>query len=407
MHLLGLSIWLAYSAVLYTNFAFESSHDYYDYDQDEVDALETSEPDLEERLRSAGSVDELMRLIYPTYWNVLKCRSKRTSTPHFTAREQREHRKLSTADTRSEELTFAAAFFNFDIFASIQAEWRKTLCMPREVCIDVGREIGATTHTFYKPPCVSVYRCGGCCNNEEHQCMNISTSYVGKTLLEITVPVTQPPKPVTISFANHTSCSCLSKLDVYRQRHSIIRRALPECHVANKTCPKNQIWSDGFCRCLSVHDTLFPQYHSDFFDQDFCGPHKELDEDTCQCVCRRDLQASGCGPRRHLDKRTCQCACKTQPSSCGPHHTFNKDTCQCTCSRVCPSNHPLNRTKCTCECSESASKCFLKGRRFQPTTCSCYRLPCHVDAKKRRCEDGFHFSEEVCHCIPNYWRRPN
>ncbi|XP_026873352.2 vascular endothelial growth factor C [Electrophorus electricus] len=403
MHLLGLSVWLACSAILYTNFAFESSHDYYDYDQDEVDAPETSQPYFEERLRSAGSVDELMRLLYPTYWKVQKCRSKRTSTSRFTPRE---HHELTTADVRPDDPTFAAAFFNFDIFASIQAEWRKTLCMPREVCIDVGKEIGSTTHTFYKPPCVSVYRCGGCCNNEEHQCMNITTSYVGKTLLEITVPVKHPPSPVTISFANHTSCSCLSKLDVYRQRHSIIRRALPECHAVNKTCPKNQIWSDGYCRC--VHDTLFPQYHSDFVDQDLCGPHKELDEDTCQCVCRRDLQTSRCGPLRHLDRGTCQCACRAQLSPCGPHHTFNKDTCQCTCTRTCPSSHPLNHTKCTCECTESTRTCFLKGKRFQPATCSCYRLPCLMDPKKkRRCEDGFHYSEEVCHCIPNFWRRTN
>lgn len=47
-------------------------------------------------------------------------------------------------------------------------------------------------------------------------------------LFEITVPITQGTKPVTISVANHTQCSCLSKLDVYKQVHSIIRRALPE-----------------------------------------------------------------------------------------------------------------------------------------------------------------------------------
>ncbi|KAL7877196.1 hypothetical protein SRHO_G00038390 [Serrasalmus rhombeus] len=404
MNFFGLSVLLAYSSFLYTNLAFQSSQDYYDYDPDEGDALEPSERDLEEQLRSASSVDELMKLLYPSYWNMLKCRSKRGSMPRFSSRE---HSEQPSAETRVEEMTFAAAYLNIDIFKSIEAEWRKTLCMPREVCLDVGKEFGAATNTFYKPPCVSVYRCGGCCNSEEHQCMNITTSYISKTLFEITVPVKQPPKPVTISFANHTSCNCLSKLDVYRQRHSIIRRALPECHVANKTCPKNQSWSNSLCRCVPVHDTLFPQHHSDSFNQDFCGLNKELDEDTCQCVCRKDVRTAGCGPRRYLDKNTCQCACKTQPSSCGPHQTFNKDTCQCTCAKVCPSTHPLNRTKCACECTESANKCFLRGRRFQPATCSCYRLPCQVDPKRRRCEEGFFFSDEICHCIPNYWRRPN
>lgn len=34
---------------------------------------------------------------------------------------------------------------------------------------------------------------------------------------------------------------------------------------------------------------------------------------------------------------------------------------------------------------------------------SCYRPPCKE--RNRRCETGFYFSEEVCRCIPTYWRR--
>lgn len=66
--------------------------------------------------------------------------------------------------------------------AGIDNEWRKTQCMPREVCVDVGKEFGAATNTFFKPPCVSVYRCGGCCNSEGLQCMNTSTGYLSKTV---------------------------------------------------------------------------------------------------------------------------------------------------------------------------------------------------------------------------------
>lgn len=70
----------------------------------------------------------------------------------------------------------------FCVYAGIESEWRKTQCMPREVCIDVGREFGAPTNIFYKPPCVSVYRCGGCCHSEDKQCRNISTGYLSKTV---------------------------------------------------------------------------------------------------------------------------------------------------------------------------------------------------------------------------------
>lgn len=66
--------------------------------------------------------------------------------------------------------------------AGIEAEWRRTQCVPREVCVDVGREFGAPTNIFYKPPCVSVYRCGGCCHSEDKQCRNISTGFLSKTV---------------------------------------------------------------------------------------------------------------------------------------------------------------------------------------------------------------------------------
>lgn len=68
------------------------------------------------------------------------------------------------------------------LYAGIESEWRKTQCIPREVCVDVGREFGAPTNIFYKPPCVSVYRCGGCCHSEDKQCRNISTGYLSKTV---------------------------------------------------------------------------------------------------------------------------------------------------------------------------------------------------------------------------------
>ncbi|XP_039546786.1 vascular endothelial growth factor C-like isoform X3 [Pimephales promelas] len=337
MLLFGISVYCL--SLFYANLALESSHDYYDYDQDQGDAMEHS--DLVEQLRSAGSVDELMRIVYPSYWSMLKCRSKTGS--------RLPHRDYTSTETR----------------------------------------------------------CGGCCNSEEHQCVNISTSYISKTLFEITVPIKQGTKPVTISFANHTSCSCLSKLDVYRQRHSIIRRALAECHVANKTCPKNHSWSNRLCRCEPVPDTLLSKPHSADTEQDFCGPDKELDEETCQCVCRKELRTADCGPLHYLDKNTCHCACKVQPSSCGPHQSFNKDTCQCTCSKVCPRSHPLNRTKCVCECTESPNKCFLKGSRFHPATCSCVWPPCNVDPRRRRCKDNEYFSEQLCYCIPKYLGRLN
>ncbi|NXY42645.1 VEGFC factor, partial [Ceuthmochares aereus] len=379
------------------------------YDEEEPEAGEAkahASKDLEEQLRSVSSVDELMTVLYPEYWKMFKCQLRKGGWQH-----NREH---SSFDTRSDDsLKFAAAHYNAEILKSIDTEWRKTQCMPREVCVDVGKEFGATTNTFFKPPCVSIYRCGGCCNSEGLQCMNISTNYISKTLFEITVPLSHGPKPVTISFANHTSCRCMSKLDVYRQVHSIIRRSLPatqtQCHVVNKTCPKNHIWNNQICRCLAQHDFDFSSHAEDSDTSEgfhICGPNKELDEETCQCVCKGGMQPSSCGPHKELDRSSCQCMCKNKllPASCGPNKEFDEDKCQCVCKKTCPKHQPLNPAKCMCECIESPNKCFLKGKRFHHQTCSCYRPPCTVRTK--RCDAGFYFSEEVCRCVPTYWKRP-
>ncbi|CAI5681547.1 vascular endothelial growth factor C isoform X1 [Oreochromis niloticus] len=416
MHLRGISLLLAY--LLNTTLGSALSHnDYYEYyEQEQLDEPDTSPtPNLEQSLRSASSVDELMNLIYPSYWAAVKCRSKLSAAASSSSKlsQQSQVRQLRPlGDT--EEPTFAAAYLNLDILKSIESEWRKTQCAPREVCIDVGREFGAPTNVFYKPPCVSVYRCGGCCHSEDKQCRNISTGYLSKNLFEIRVPITQGTKPVTISVANHTQCSCLSKLDIYKQVHSIIRRALPECPLANRTCPLGQTWSNRQCMCISITASMhvnplpplvFPtkpsQQHTDIFSEDLCGPNKKLDVESCQCVCH---QTKDCGPNRHLNRNTCQCVCNLPPSlSCPQNHVFNKETCQCTCSKTCPRHQPLNKTKCSCECTESPNKCFLKGRRFHQATCSCHRPPCEV--RRRRCEPGFFFSEEVCRCVPSHWRR--
>ncbi|OXB84137.1 UNVERIFIED_CONTAM: hypothetical protein H355_012255 [Colinus virginianus] len=209
--------------------AYESGHGYYEEEPGVGEPKAHASKDLEEQLRSVSSVDELMTVLYPEYWKMFKCQLRKGGWQH-----NREH---SSSDTRSDEsLKFAAAHYNAEILKSIDTEWRKTQCMPREVCVDVGKEFGATTNTFFKPPCVSIYRCGGCCNSEGLQCMNISTNYISKTVS-------------SNSYYNPT---------INEQNISFNR-----CHVANKTCPKNHVWNNQICRCLAQHDFGFSSHLGD------------------------------------------------------------------------------------------------------------------------------------------------
>ncbi|XP_019735353.1 vascular endothelial growth factor C isoform X3 [Hippocampus comes] len=227
MHLVEILLLLAY--LMYSNFASDlSDSDYYEYDEqmhEEESDSSLPEPDMEERLRSASSVDELMSLIYPFYWAALKCKSKLP----FASVSKLSHHLEPLIET--DQTNFAAAYLNLDVLKSVESEWRKTQCRPR---------------------------CGGCCHSEDKQCRNISTGYLSKTLFEITVPIAQGTKPVTISVANHTQCSCLSKLDSYKQVHSIIRRSLTECSVASQTCAPNEAWSSRHCQCVSTTSEFPP-----------------------------------------------------------------------------------------------------------------------------------------------------
>lgn len=66
-------------------------------------------------MRSASNVDELMSLIYPSYWAALKCRSKLSAASTASKLQLRRLRPL--ADT--EEPTFAAAYLNLDLLKSM------------------------------------------------------------------------------------------------------------------------------------------------------------------------------------------------------------------------------------------------------------------------------------------------
>lgn len=70
---------------------------------------------MEQKLRSASSVDELMSLIYPSYWAALKCRTKLSAAKLSQRPQPRRQKPL----TNTEEPTFAAAYLNLDILKSM------------------------------------------------------------------------------------------------------------------------------------------------------------------------------------------------------------------------------------------------------------------------------------------------
>ncbi|TSY13816.1 Vascular endothelial growth factor D [Bagarius yarrelli] len=147
-------------------------------------------------------------------WKLWRCRLK---LKHVDSASFPEFRAASVGSHRFTR--FAANSYSLEVLKAIDEEWQKTQCMPRETCVDVAQELGTSNDMFFKPPCVSVFRCSGCCNKEGVTCRNTSTTYVDKILLSV-VPFKYEPEPVLIRVANHTACKC-------QEPQMIRRHALP------------------------------------------------------------------------------------------------------------------------------------------------------------------------------------
>lgn len=105
-----------------------------------------------------------------------KCPSSEINQ-HHTCEMLMSSISLAHADMSGLFVLLAPMIF---LSAVIDEEWQRTQCSPRETCVEVASELGRSTNRFFKPPCVNVFRCGGCCNEESLICMNTSTSYVSK-----------------------------------------------------------------------------------------------------------------------------------------------------------------------------------------------------------------------------------
>ncbi|KAM9321273.1 vascular endothelial growth factor D [Gastrophryne carolinensis] len=308
----------------------------FDYDAGSVKGITQSE--LEYKIRSAANLEELLRITHPRELKLWRCRSKLKSYINTDFRSG-PHRS-----TR-----FAAAY-DIEILKVIDEEWQKTQCTPRETCVDVGKDLGSATNIFFKPPCVSVFRCGGCCNEEGVSCLNTSSTYVLKTVFQISVPLTQAPEPVTIKIANHTSCKCMQ----VGPRHppTIIRRSIS---YPENGCQENR----------------------------HCSPGWQWDSSQCECV---------------LEKESSFIRQREEMALCGAHMEF-EDSCECVCKLKCPRSHVVNKENCTCnKCNENLDTCCEKNKIFHPDTCSC-KDDCPFEAHK--CPGG----RKVCARHFNCFRR--
>ncbi|XP_066286733.1 vascular endothelial growth factor C-like [Branchiostoma lanceolatum] len=299
---------------------------------------------LDRHLAGVGSTEDLIRLYYPQEWRKIMCHMRGGGERYLTD-YQSDYSEDGSGMGRS---AAAATMDLMGIVNKVDEEWEKAFCKPRETPVDAATELQAPTDVTYRPSCVSVFRCGGCCNDEMYECVASEKNMVSKTIFEVGL---RGPNPVTKPFENHTRCECRAKMGasasfLYQRgnyKRAVSAHVNTRCYAPNKTCGPYEKWDDRDCACVSALTVIG--------DDDHCGPLKEWREDECACVCKRPC------PRRFIeDLQTCECRCP-------PYY-------QTRCQRI--------------------------GQRLHWGTCKCVPKICHY---VMACPRGTVYSEDVCACV--------
>ncbi|XP_041797452.1 vascular endothelial growth factor D isoform X2 [Chelmon rostratus] len=231
------------------------------------------EEQRERKVRSASSLDELLRLANFPDWKLWKCR----------LRLQQPEALSSPPSVGSHRSTrYAAESYSLEILKAIDEEWQRTQCMPRETCVDVAKELGTDPSIFFKPPCVSVHRCSGCCNQEGLTCRNTTTVFANKTVLSV-IPFKSVPEPVLIKVANHTECRCMEPAIIRRNAQPRSSGCSPmgqlsEAEDSRRLCASGLIWDCSSDRCIP-----YPSSAPDFPLSSWM-PDCEIDVERCDCL---------------------------------------------------------------------------------------------------------------------------
>lgn len=140
--------------------------------------------------------------------------------------------------------------------------YKRSYCRPIETLVDIFQEYPDEIEYIFKPSCVPLMRCGGCCNDESLEC--VPTEEFNITMQIMRIKPHQGQHIGEMSFLQHSKCECRPKKDKARQENPC-----------------------GPCSERRKH--LFVQ-----------------DPQTCKCSCRNT--DSRCKARQlELNERTCRC----------------------------------------------------------------------------------------------------
>ncbi|XP_022050134.1 vascular endothelial growth factor A-like isoform X1 [Acanthochromis polyacanthus] len=98
----------------------------------------------------------------------------------------------------------------------------KSHCRPMEQLVYVEQEFPEEVEFLYKPACVPLWRCSGCCINEELECHPTLERNVTLQMMRILPPASA--QPVELTFVEHQRCECRERQPL--QNHKSITESI-------------------------------------------------------------------------------------------------------------------------------------------------------------------------------------
>uniref|UniRef100_A0A8C4R1D8 Platelet-derived growth factor (PDGF) family profile domain-containing protein n=1 Tax=Eptatretus burgeri TaxID=7764 RepID=A0A8C4R1D8_EPTBU len=81
-----------------------------------------------------------------------------------------------------------------------------SMCRPREVMVSVVREFPEEASAVFRPSCVPLQRCSGCCSDPVRECVPIATTSITMQLYK-TFPLREGGYE-ELTFKEHSKCEC-------------------------------------------------------------------------------------------------------------------------------------------------------------------------------------------------------
>uniref|UniRef100_A0A8C5PJC1 Vascular endothelial growth factor A n=1 Tax=Leptobrachium leishanense TaxID=445787 RepID=A0A8C5PJC1_9ANUR len=157
----------------------------------------------------------------------------------------------------------ACRFFPHAPVVPFYKVFEQSVCKVRETMVDVYQEYPDDVEFIFKPSCVPLMRCSGCCNDETLECVPVETYNITMQIMSIRPHINQ--NIIDKSFQQHSRCECRLKRDVIskqenhcepckeRRKHLFVQDPLTckcSCKYTDSRCKTRQLeLNERTCRC--------------------------------------------------------------------------------------------------------------------------------------------------------------